>query len=77
MSKTDHRRGRYIKMLPAFVIYLLYLMLLANARSSVEGGAGLAGGIWLVHLGFLLVALTMLFGPKLLLRMQYRGTASA
>ena len=77
LSKTDHRRGRYIKMLPAFFIYLFYLMLLANARSSLEEGGGLPGGVWLVHLLFLLLGLGMLYGPALLTKFQYKKVKHA
>ena len=63
LSKTDSRRGRYVKLAPAFLIYFSYLMLLANARSAMEEGtAGLMGNVWLIHGIFALVALTMLYG---------------
>ena len=42
MSKTNHRSGRYVKMLPAILIYLLYLLLITGARSLIEGGGFLA-----------------------------------
>lgn len=66
LSRTDHRRGRFLKMAPAFVIYIAYLMLLANARSAMEEGASPAGsGLWYVHLAFFLLALLMLYGRRL------------
>lgn len=72
MSRTDHRRGRYIKMAPAFILYLTYLLLLSNARSAVEEGkAGVLGGFWGVHLLFLAVALAMLYGGGLMARLRY------
>jgi lipopolysaccharide export system permease protein len=64
MSRTDHRRGRYIKMAPAFVLYLAYLLLLAKARSMTEEGSGGATAFVLVHLGFLITALCMLYGSR-------------
>ncbi len=73
LSKTDHRRGRYVKMAPAFAIYLAYLMMLANARGDVEeGGGGLLAGVWPVHALFLLVALLMLYGPSLVAAYRHR-----
>ncbi|TXS95462.1 LPS export ABC transporter permease LptF [Parahaliea maris] len=73
MSRTDHRRGRYIKMAPAFLLYIGYLLLLTNARSAVEEGkTGMLGGFWAVHLGFLLLGLGMLFGGDLWSRWRYR-----
>jgi lipopolysaccharide export system permease protein len=72
LSRTDHRRGRYLKMAPAFLLYLAYLLLLANARSAVEeGDASVLGSFWLVHLSFLALALAMLFGGDLLARLRY------
>jgi lipopolysaccharide export system permease protein len=77
LSRTDHRRGRYVKMAPAFLIYLGYLMLLANARSKIEEGESMAGGMLWVHLLFLVVALAMLYGPTLLQRLKHRRSARA
>jgi len=77
LSRTDHRRGRYIKMVPAFIIYLLYLVLLANARSAAAEGDGSPANLWVVHLLFLLLALGMLYGPRLLAAAKFRGRADA
>jgi lipopolysaccharide export system permease protein len=73
LSRTDNRRGRFVKMVPAFLIYLVYLMLLANARTAMEGeGGGLAGNMWLIHGLFLSVALLMLYGPGVWSRARYK-----
>ncbi|AQA18424.1 LPS export ABC transporter permease LptF [Halioglobus japonicus] len=79
LSRTDHRRGRYAKMAPAFLIYLAYLMLLANARTAFAEGGGVPGGLWWVHCLFALVALAMLYGDSLRTRFTYwrRNRASA
>ncbi|PLW66987.1 LPS export ABC transporter permease LptF [Pseudohalioglobus lutimaris] len=77
MSRTDHRRGRYIKMAPAFLVYLGYLMLLANARSGMADGQGTALAMWSVHLLFLSVALAMLYGPSLVGRIKHRRYLNA
>jgi lipopolysaccharide export system permease protein len=77
MSRTDHRRGRYIKMAPAFLVYLAYLMLLANARSAIAEGQGRAMGLWSVHLIFLLVAVVMLYGPTVRGRIRHRRYLNA
>jgi len=62
LSRTDHRRGRYSKLLPAIVIYLAYLLLLSAARSSLEDSdGGSASSIWLIHLLFLVVGLVMFY----------------
>lgn len=77
MSRTDHRRGRYIKMAPAFLVYLGYLMLLANARSAIADGQGSALTMWSVHLLFLSVALAMLYGPAVKGRIKHRRYLNA
>ncbi|QFU76565.1 LPS export ABC transporter permease LptF [Halioglobus maricola] len=71
LSRTDHRRGRYAKMAPAFLIYIAYLMLLANARTALAEGGGVPGGLWWVHCLFLTVALLMLYGDTLRSRYTY------
>ncbi len=57
LSQTDARRGRYTKVFPAMILYVIYLLALNAARSAVEDGA-LPGaiGLWPVHLVFAAVA---------------------
>jgi lipopolysaccharide export system permease protein len=57
MSYTTPRRGRYVMLFPAIIIYLVYLVLLNSARESVESKA-LAPifGLWSVHLVFVSIA---------------------
>lgn len=63
LSKTNHRRGRYVKMLPAFLIYIIYLVALNAARRGVgTGQLPLHFGLWVVHGVFLILALWLLFG---------------
>lgn len=63
LSKTNHRRGRYVKMLPAFLIYIIYLVMLNAARDAVEKQKlSIDIGLWWVHGVFLLLALVLLFG---------------
>ena len=63
LSKTNHRRGRFVKMLPAFLIYIVYIVLLNAARDGIEKEKiPLELGLWWVHGVFLLIALLLLFG---------------
>lgn len=72
LSRTDHRRGRYVKMAPAFLIYLGYLLLLTNIRSGLEkGDLAIFPGVWGVHLGFLALAGLLLLGPDIIRRLKY------
>lgn len=75
LSKTDHRRGRFVKLLPAFIIYMIYLVLLSAARSAVEDQSlSPTLGLWSVHTFFALLALVLLFGPDWWQRARYRAT---
>ena len=61
LSKTNPRQGRYLKMLPAILIYIFYLAFLINARSAVtEGDLPDTLGLWVVHIPFLLLGVVML-----------------
>ena len=61
LSKTNPRQGRYLKMLPAILIYIFYLAFLINARGAVaEGDLSPGLGLWIVHVPFLAIALLML-----------------
>jgi lipopolysaccharide export system permease protein len=72
LSKTNHRRGRYIKLAPALLLHLAYLMLLTSGRTRIaEGGAELSL-LWGIHAGFLLLALLLLFGGDSLRRLRVR-----
>ena len=67
LSKTNPRQGRYLKMLPAILIYIFYLAFLINARGAIAKGDLPAGlGVWVVHIPFLIIALLMLNWQTLL-----------
>ncbi len=74
LSKTNHRRGRYVKMLPAFLIYIVYLVMLNAARDGIEKEKiPLELGMWWVHGVFLLLALLLLYGGDWLRRWRFKG----
>ena len=57
MSYTTPRRGRYVMLFPAILLYLVYLVLLNSAREAIEEGSLPAAiGLWPVHLIFLAIA---------------------
>ena len=62
MSRTNPRRGRYVQMLPAFLLYIAYLVLLNTVREAVETGTlSVYYGFWLVHALFGGIALILLY----------------
>ncbi|MDO3386298.1 LPS export ABC transporter permease LptF [Gilvimarinus sp. SDUM040013] len=74
LSRTNPRQGRYLKMLPAIILYLVYVAALSSVRSSIEGGEfPLMPGLWLVHSLFLLIAAVVFWGPERLLRKLNRS----
>lgn len=76
LSKTSPRQGRYIQMIPAILLYVVYLVSLQAARGRVEGGAHFMS-FWAVHLVFLVIALILLLLPSLRLRIRAARDAKA
>ncbi|MEH6542579.1 MAG: LPS export ABC transporter permease LptF [Porticoccaceae bacterium] len=68
LSRTNPRQGRFAKILPAVVLYILYLVGLNAARGGVEeGDISPFFGLWWVHLVFLIIGLALMawtFGWK-------------
>lgn len=64
LSRTQPRKGRYVKMIPAILLYIIYLVMSNGARGLMEGGnAPVPFLLWWVHGGFLLLALGLLLMP--------------
>ena len=73
MARTDKRRGRYVMLLPAILLYLVYLVALANFRASVaEGESALI--IVALHLVITSLGLLILMWP--VMRLKLRRTRS-
>lgn len=65
LSKTNQRSGRYIKMLPAILIYLLYIITITGVRNLIETDSQSPVLMWLVHLAFFVFAIMLLIGGDL------------
>lgn len=70
LSKTNARRGRYFKLLPAMLLYLVYLLALKSGQEKIKAGElPVHVGIWGVHLVFLIFACSIWawgsIGPRL------------
>lgn len=62
LSKTNPRQGRYLKMIPAILLYFIYLASLTFAKGAVEEGKiPVSLGIWWVH-GLVLMFAIYLYG---------------
>ena len=52
-SKTNPRQGRYLKMLPAILVFVFYYVFLEMVRASMEQGKWpIYPGFWAVHIAF-------------------------
>lgn len=60
LSRVNPRQGRYLKLFPAILLYLSYVVGIAAVRNSVEKGKLAGAMIWLVHGGYLLLAVGIL-----------------
>lgn len=57
LSRVRPRQGRFVKLLPAILIYLLYANMLYVARSWVsDGTVSIMFGMWWIHIVLLIVA---------------------
>jgi lipopolysaccharide export system permease protein len=73
LSKTNPRRGRYIKLAPALLLHLSYLFVLVTTRTRVQEGHAEVAVFWLTHAAFLALALVLLFGPSVWQRLRARA----
>ena len=73
LSKTNPRQGRFARMLPAVLLYVIYLVVLNAARGAVEDGRiSTALGLWWVHALFLFIALLLLLIPVVRQKVRQR-----
>ncbi|MGY8871150.1 MAG: LPS export ABC transporter permease LptF [Pseudomonadales bacterium] len=61
MSKTNPRQGRYAKLIPSILLYMLYLTLLTSAKGMIDDGDASVGLLWMIHAGFFLLAMSLIF----------------
>lgn len=74
LSHTNPRQGRYAQMIPAILIYIVYLVSLNAGRGAIEDGKSVGlFGIWGVHLVFLFLAVLLL--SKDALRQKLRASS--
>ncbi|MCY1419080.1 Lipopolysaccharide export system permease protein LptF [compost metagenome] len=69
LSRVNPRQGRFLKLLPAILLYMAYLALLIAMRGQLDKGRLPAAlGLWWVHGLFLAVGLLMLYWEPLRLK---------
>jgi lipopolysaccharide export system permease protein len=76
LSRVNPRQGRYLKLLPAILLYMAYLALLIGARGALDKQEIPAAlGLWWVHGLFALIGLLLLYWEPLRLRWAARRVA--
>lgn len=75
LSRVNPRQGRYLKLLPAILLYLSYVVAIGAARKAIEKGKGADAVVWLIHVGYFLLALGILGHEQL--RLQFRQWRAA
>ena len=72
LARINPRQERYVKLLPALLLYVLYIMLLISFREAViDDRLSSALGVWWVHIGYLLLG-AVLYGYEPLKRILAR-----
>lgn len=76
LSRTSPREGRFARVLPAMVLYMLYLISLNAARGAIEDGElATTPGLWAVHGLFVMLGIGLMlwwvgWRPPALLRKE-------
>ena len=66
LSETNLRRGRYTKLFPSIILYLIYLVSLNAAKGALEkGDLPAMPGLWWVHAVFIVLALILWIDKRL------------
>ncbi|KQN44017.1 LPS export ABC transporter permease LptF [Pseudomonas sp. Leaf48] len=76
LSRVNPRQGRFLKLLPAILLYMAYLSILIAARGALEKGKiPTSVGLWWVHGIFLAIGLGLLYWETLCLKLASRRSA--
>jgi lipopolysaccharide export system permease protein len=74
LSRTNPRTGRYAKLFPAILVYMVYLVSLHGARNSIEGGTLPPSiGVWPVHVAFFIFGMLLFYGDNWWFRLRPRS----
>ncbi|MCV6614410.1 MAG: LptF/LptG family permease, partial [Cellvibrionaceae bacterium] len=78
LSKTNPRQGRYFKMIPAIILYIVYLVALNAGRGAAEDGKiSVWLGLWGMHGVFLAIAIVLMAAPGWWRKYSYQTQAQA
>jgi lipopolysaccharide export system permease protein len=78
LGQVNPRKGRFVRLLPGILLYLVYLSVLTSLRDEMtKAVANTDVKIWLLHGFFLLLGLGLLFGPQWFRQWSRRGKINA
>ncbi len=63
LAQVNPRQGRYLKLLPAIVLYLSYIVIIMAVVNGVAREQTSSWLFWAIHLGYLALALLLLSWP--------------
>jgi lipopolysaccharide export system permease protein len=73
LARANPRQGRFLKLLPAILLYMAYLALLISMRGQLDKGRlPMWLGLWWVHGMFLAIGLLLLYWEPLRLKWKAR-----
>jgi lipopolysaccharide export system permease protein len=73
ISRLNPRQGRYARFLPAIVLYFVYSNLVSAAKVWIARGTVPEWlGLWWTHVLVVLLALAVIFAPRLVARLRHR-----
>jgi len=72
LSKVSPRQGRFARMFPAIILFMVYISLLIALRGMLEKERVPAASVWALHALYLMIGLGLLLGPEVLRRRRAR-----
>jgi lipopolysaccharide export system permease protein len=73
LSRLRPRQGRYARVLPALGVFLIYWNLISAGQAWIARGAvPVALGLWWTHAAVVLLALAVIFAPRVTQRLRHR-----
>ncbi len=78
LARVNPRQGRFVKLLPAILLYLFYIMLLISCRGAIDDGRlSPSLGMWWVHGSFFVLAIMLYSYEPFKLGLARRRAAGA
>jgi len=74
LSKVNPRQGRFARLFPAIVLFMVYISLLIAMTGMIEKRTlNPAIGLWSLHIVYLLIAAGLLLLPEWIRRRKIKG----